>query len=139
MTRPKWDWRFAGSGIPIQGGWTRRCAAPWRGWKPTNADGGWGEDLRSYGSRWIGKRRQHASQTALGLMALLETDQDSPAVARGVDYLLRTQRQDYPGTLSPDTGRSFPGASGSLPPLSAGISVDGIRAVEESGAGEDGM
>ena len=43
-------------------------------------------------------------------MALLEADQDSPAVARGVDYLLRTQRQDGTWDEEPYTGPGFPGA-----------------------------
>ena len=76
-----------------------------------NADGGWGEDLRSYEDpAWIGRGASTASQTAWALMALLEADQDSPAVARGVDYLLRTQRQD--GTWDEElyTGTGFPGA-----------------------------
>ena len=76
-----------------------------------NADGGWGEDLRSYEDpAWIGRGASTASQTAWALIDLLEADQDSPAVARGVDYLLRTQRQD--GTWDEElyTGTGFPGA-----------------------------
>jgi squalene-hopene/tetraprenyl-beta-curcumene cyclase len=59
------------------------------------ADGGWGEDGASY---WAEKPRGEGkestpSQTAwalLGLMAVGEVDH--PAVARGVSYLLQTQR-----------------------------------------------
>ena len=48
-----------------------------------NADGGWGEDLRSYDdTAWIGRGASTASQTAWALMALLEADAESPAVAR---------------------------------------------------------
>ena len=76
-----------------------------------NADGGWGEDLRSYSdSAWIGRGTSTASQTAWALMALLEADAESPAVQRGVDFLIRTQRED--GNWDEDlyTGTGFPGA-----------------------------
>ena len=61
------------------------------------ADGGWGEDGRSY---WDGQPRGEGpvstpSQTAwavLGLMAAGEGD--SPAVRRGVEYLLRTRSEE---------------------------------------------
>ncbi len=60
-------------------------------------DGGWGEDGRSY---WTDKPRGEAtvstpSQTAwavLGLMAAGEVA--SPAVARGIDYLMRTRNDE---------------------------------------------
>ena len=60
-----------------------------------NADGGWGEDGASYKLDYRGYEpaASTASQTAwalLGLMAAGETDH--PAVARGIDYLLRTQQ-----------------------------------------------
>lgn len=62
-----------------------------------NADGGWGEDGDSYKLEYRGYERAPsvASQTAwalLGLMAAGETAH--PAVARGIDYLLRTQQSD---------------------------------------------
>ncbi len=61
------------------------------------ADGGWGEDGRSY---WDGEPRGEgtvstASQTAwavLGLMAAGEVDH--PAVARGIDYLVRNRNAE---------------------------------------------
>ena len=58
-------------------------------------DGGWGEDGRSY---WPGQKRGEgtestASQTAWALLALMAAGEiDHPAVARGVGYLLATQR-----------------------------------------------
>jgi squalene-hopene/tetraprenyl-beta-curcumene cyclase len=62
-----------------------------------NSDGGWGEDGTSYKLDYHGHEAapSTASQTAwalLGLMAAGETDH--PAVARGIDYLLRTQGGD---------------------------------------------
>ena len=62
-----------------------------------NSDGGWGEDGASYKLDYRGHEAapSTASQTAwalLGLMAAGETDH--PAVARGIDYLLRTQGGD---------------------------------------------
>jgi len=62
-----------------------------------NEDGGWGEDGSSYRLDYDGHRPAPsvASQTAwavLGLMAAGATAH--PAVARGIGYLLRTQRAD---------------------------------------------
>jgi squalene-hopene/tetraprenyl-beta-curcumene cyclase len=60
------------------------------------ADGGWGEDGGSYWSdrpRGEGKEST-ASQTAWALLALLAAGEiDSPAVERGVRYLMATQRR----------------------------------------------
>ncbi len=97
------------AGAPTSDPALRRAAA----WLEAhqNADGGWGEDLRSYDDpAWIGRGASTASQTAWALMALLEADVDSPAIARGVKYLLRTQRED--GTWDEElyTGTGFPGA-----------------------------
>jgi squalene-hopene/tetraprenyl-beta-curcumene cyclase len=62
-----------------------------------NPDGGWGEDGASYKLDYRGYEQapSTASQTAwalLGLMAAAEADH--PAVARGVDYLVRQQGSD---------------------------------------------
>ncbi len=62
-----------------------------------NEDGGWGEDGSSYklGYRGYEQAPSTASQTAwalLGLMACGEVD--SPAVARGIRYLMTTQSKD---------------------------------------------
>jgi squalene-hopene/tetraprenyl-beta-curcumene cyclase len=71
-----------------------------------NDDGGWGEDLRSYRDEsWIGR----GAQTAWALLALLAVDPATPAVERGIAYLVDTQRVD--GCWDEDlyTGTGFPG------------------------------
>ena len=97
------------AGVPPNDPALRRAAA----WLEAhqNDDGGWGEDLRSYEDpAWIGRGASTASQTAWALIALLEADDESPAVQRGVAYLIRTQRPD--GNWDEDlyTGTGFPGA-----------------------------
>jgi len=75
-----------------------------------NADGGWGESCDSYddpNSKGIGEST--ASQTAwavLGLMAANDTRSDS--VARGIAYLLRTQKKDGSWDEPFFTGTGFP-------------------------------
>jgi squalene-hopene/tetraprenyl-beta-curcumene cyclase len=62
-----------------------------------NADGGWGEDGESYrvGYRGYQPAPSTASQTAWALLALMAAGRRAhPAVARGIAYLLRTQRGD---------------------------------------------
>ena len=82
-----------------------------------NPDGGWGEDGDTYPERGgtapdAGSRRPAAStssQTAWALLALMAAGEaDSPAVARGAAYLLRSQTEagewdedDYSGTGFP--------------------------------------
>lgn len=82
-----------------------------------NPDGGWGEDGDTYPERGgtapdAGSRRpaaSTASQTAWALLALMAAGEaDSPAVARGAAYLLRSQTEagewdedDYSGTGFP--------------------------------------
>jgi squalene-hopene/tetraprenyl-beta-curcumene cyclase len=59
------------------------------------ADGGWGEGNDSYLDPALRGRGAHSgpAQTAWALLALMETgDAGSAAVARGVEYLLRTQQ-----------------------------------------------
>jgi len=75
-----------------------------------NDDGGWGEDLRSYVDRsWHGRGESTASQTAWALLALLAAGEQTPAVERGVRFLVDTQRED--GNWDEDlfTGTGFPG------------------------------
>ncbi|MFC5268881.1 squalene--hopene cyclase [Kribbella qitaiheensis] len=75
-----------------------------------NDDGGWGEDLRSYDDpAWIGRGDSTASQTAWALLALLAAGEDSAAVDRGVEYLVRTQRADGGWDEELYTGTGFPG------------------------------
>ena len=74
------------------------------------ASGGWGETALSYDQPLLrGAGPPTASQTAWALMGLMAAGEvHSPAVRRGVDYLLGTQRSD--GTWDEDqfTGTGFP-------------------------------
>jgi squalene-hopene/tetraprenyl-beta-curcumene cyclase len=76
-----------------------------------NDDGGWGEDLRSYrDDAWRGRGESTASQTAWALLALLAAgERESVSVARGVDWLVRTQRPDGTWDEPYYTGTGFPG------------------------------
>jgi squalene-hopene/tetraprenyl-beta-curcumene cyclase len=75
-----------------------------------NADGGWGEDLRSYSDReWAGRGHSTPSQTAWALMALLAAGRrDTPAVERGVRWLAETQLEDGSWDEPYFTGTGFP-------------------------------
>ncbi len=77
-----------------------------------NPDGGWGEDPRSYDDpEWIGRGDSTASQTAWALLALYaagERIQSSPATARGVEWLIATQRPDGTWDEPQYTGTGFP-------------------------------
>lgn len=76
-----------------------------------NDDGGWGEDLRSYGdARWVGRSVSTASQTAWALIALLAAGERSAAVERGVQWLVTAQRPDGTWDEPQFTGTGFPGA-----------------------------
>ncbi|MFF8642586.1 squalene--hopene cyclase [Streptomyces sp. NPDC015345] len=61
-----------------------------------NADGGWGEDWRSYADpQYVGRGPSTPSQTAWALLALLAAgERDSETVHAGVRWLLETQRDD---------------------------------------------
>ncbi|MEU6714092.1 squalene--hopene cyclase [Nonomuraea sp. NPDC046802] len=75
-----------------------------------NGDGGWGEDLRSYRDpAWIGRGASTASQTAWALLALLAAGERSPAVERGVRWLVERQRTDGTWDEPYFTGTGFPG------------------------------
>jgi squalene-hopene/tetraprenyl-beta-curcumene cyclase len=75
-----------------------------------NSDGGWGETCGSYddaSTRGVGPSTP--SQTAwaiLGLLAVNDTRSDS--VARGIAYLLRTQKKDGSWDEPYFTGTGFP-------------------------------
>ncbi|BDV41811.1 squalene-hopene cyclase [Geotalea uraniireducens] len=75
-----------------------------------NADGGWGETCASYDDPSLaGVGESTASQTGWALLSLLAAGEvNSTAVARGVQYLIDTQKPD--GTWDEDnfTGTGFP-------------------------------
>ena len=75
-----------------------------------NPDGGWGETVGSYDDPNLkGQGDSTPSQTAwavLGLMAANDTRSDS--VARGIAYLLRTQKKDGSWDEAYYTGTGFP-------------------------------
>jgi squalene-hopene/tetraprenyl-beta-curcumene cyclase len=74
-----------------------------------NEDGGWGEDPRSYDDpAWIGRGPSTASQTAWALLALDAAGERSQALARGVDWLVETQRPDGTWDEPQYTGTGFP-------------------------------
>jgi squalene-hopene/tetraprenyl-beta-curcumene cyclase len=61
-----------------------------------NDDGGWGEDGTSYKLDYRGYERAPSvpSQTAWGVLGLMAAGcVEHPAVARGIEYLLREQRE----------------------------------------------
>jgi squalene-hopene/tetraprenyl-beta-curcumene cyclase len=76
-----------------------------------NEDGGWGEDPRSYDSaEWIGRGPSTASQTAWALLALHAAGEHrGEAAARGVRWLIDTQREDGGWDEPQYTGTGFPG------------------------------
>jgi len=76
-----------------------------------NADGGWGEDLRSYEDPALaGQGESTASQTAWALLAMLAAgERDNPATLRGIEWLAKTQRDDGGWDEPQFTGTGFPG------------------------------
>jgi squalene-hopene/tetraprenyl-beta-curcumene cyclase len=74
-----------------------------------NADGGWGEDCRSYDDpAWIGHGESTASQTAWALLALHAAGEDSLAVRRGLKWIVENQRPDGTWDEPFFTGTGFP-------------------------------
>ncbi len=75
-----------------------------------NADGGWGEDCRSYDDpAWIGRGTSTPSQTAWALLALEAAgERESSAAQRGVEWLVATQREDGGWDELYHTGTGFP-------------------------------
>ncbi len=59
-------------------------------------DGGWGEDIRAlHDPAWLGRGDSTPSQTGWALLALIAAGHaDTEPVRRGVDFLIRTQRED---------------------------------------------
>jgi squalene-hopene/tetraprenyl-beta-curcumene cyclase len=75
-----------------------------------NADGGWGESPASYDEPALrGQGPSAASQTAWAIMGLIAAgERNSEAVARGIDFLLRTQGSDGAWPEDEFTGTGFP-------------------------------
>ena len=75
-----------------------------------NADGGWGEDLRSYvDDSWRGKGESTPSQTAWALLALLAAgEHGSAATRRGVEWLTANQTEEGTWDEPFFTGTGFP-------------------------------
>jgi squalene-hopene/tetraprenyl-beta-curcumene cyclase len=76
-----------------------------------NADGGWGEDCDSYRLDYDGYKpfKSVASQTAWAVMGLMAVGlTHDPAVARGVDWLIRTENEEGFWDEAPYTGGGFP-------------------------------
>jgi squalene-hopene/tetraprenyl-beta-curcumene cyclase len=75
-----------------------------------NPDGGWGESCDSYADmEKAGRGKSAASQTAWALMALLQAGaSDSISVVRGVNWLIRHQREDGAWDEPFHTGTGFP-------------------------------
>ena len=72
--------------------------------------GGWGETVASYDEPELrGRGLATASQTAWALMGLIAAGEaDSEAVARGVQYLIETQKPDGTWDEAEFTGTGFP-------------------------------
>ncbi|MGI5531486.1 squalene--hopene cyclase [Streptomyces syringium] len=96
------------AGLPVSHPAVRRAVA----WLESvqNADGGWGEDQRSYRDpEWIGRGATTPSQTAWALLALLAAgERESKAVERGVAWLVDHQRPDGSWDEPHFTGTGFP-------------------------------
>jgi squalene-hopene/tetraprenyl-beta-curcumene cyclase len=75
-----------------------------------NADGGWGESLRSYDDpTYKGLGQSTASQTAWAVMGLICAGEvNSPEVGRGIEYLLNHQEVDGTWDEQLFTGTGFP-------------------------------
>ncbi len=88
--------------------WIRRAVA-WVESKQ-NMDGGWGESCLSYADRaWAGKGESTPSQTAWALLTLLTAGlSDSLTVARGINFLLRHQRDNGTWSEPYHVGTGFP-------------------------------
>jgi squalene-hopene/tetraprenyl-beta-curcumene cyclase len=78
-----------------------------------NEDGGWGETCASYVDPSLrGRGPSTASQAGWALLALLSAgEHNSPAVHKGVRYLVETQQTDGSWDEPYFTGTGFPGYS----------------------------
>lgn len=75
-----------------------------------NPDGGWGESCLSYADQSLaGRGESTPSQTAWALLSMLSAGvADSISVVRGINYLLRHQREDGSWKEIQHTGTGFP-------------------------------
>lgn len=73
-------------------------------------DGGWGEDAESYADAPHGRYKiSTPSQTAWAVLGLMAAGQGAhPVVARGIEYLMSTQRADGEWAEAPYTAVGFP-------------------------------
>ncbi|MBC7800483.1 MAG: squalene--hopene cyclase [Gemmatimonadaceae bacterium] len=72
-------------------------------------DGGWGEDEESYAAAPPGAYHTSTpSQTAWAMLGLMAAGETGPAVARGAEYLARTQQQDGEWEETAYTAVGFP-------------------------------
>lgn len=75
-----------------------------------NADGGWGEDMRSYDDPTMkGRGESTPSQTAWALLGLVAASKLGEAADRGVRWLISHQRGDGSWDEPYFTGTGFPG------------------------------
>ena len=95
-----------------------------------NADGGWGEDCRSYDDpAWIGRGESTASQTAWALLALDAAGERSLAVAPRRPLARRDAAPGRRLGRAAVHGHRLPvGLLHQLPPLPAGVPGDGAGA-----------
>jgi len=95
-------------GVDMSEGWVRRAVA----WLESvqNPDGGWGESCVSYDTPALaGVGGSTASQTAWALLGLMAAGEvESPAVKRGVEFLLSTQNAEGDWDEPFYTGTGFP-------------------------------
>lgn len=74
-----------------------------------NSNGGWGETCLSYKNPALkGQGTSTASQTAWALIGLMATGEASPAIERGIQYLVNTQLADGTWDEAEFTGTGFP-------------------------------
>jgi squalene-hopene/tetraprenyl-beta-curcumene cyclase len=100
---------FQAAGIRVDDPRIKRAAAWLK--ECQNADGGWGEDCRSYvDPAWIGRGESTASQTAWALIALQAAgESDSAEARRGLEWLCATQLPAGTWDEPQYTGTGFPG------------------------------
>jgi squalene-hopene/tetraprenyl-beta-curcumene cyclase len=103
---------LAAAGVPPSHGAVRRAV----GWLESiqNADGGFGEDCRSYdrgeeGVAWRGRGESTPSQTAWAILALVAAgESESDCAGRAADWLSDAQGSDGDWDEEPFTGTGFP-------------------------------